>query len=151
MQIRPAKTEDAPRMVDIKNRANECSAAGFYTPEQIKAKTCSVDPSKYYKGINDGRTFVAEEDNQTVGFIEISDNVVIRLFVDPPHQGRGIGKALMNFVTEIIKQEYQVIRAEASLNAVTFYENLGFVKVGDSSEEINGEIVPYASMMLELI
>jgi diamine N-acetyltransferase len=94
-------------------------------------------------------------DGQPVGFVMVSRNVTPRppeiigpwflwkLLVDEGHQGRGIGRAI---VEEVVER----IRAEGATELLTshvvgnggpggFYERLGFVPTGDLDPE--GEII----------
>lgn len=150
MNIRLAKKEDVFQMIEIKNQANQIGCVGFYTPEQITIKTSGKNPEKYYPAIERSNTFVAEENDQVIGFIEISENVIIRFFVEPTHQGQGVGRALFNQVKGIIKNNYSSINTEASLNATCFYKKLGFEKIGESFEEIDGIKTPYISMTIKI-
>lgn len=93
--------------------------------------------------------------NEPVGFVMLSWNVVPRppeiigpwflwkLLVDERHQGRGIGR-------QVVEQVAQIVRAEGAEELLTshvdapggpgpFYARLGFMPTGE--RDVNGEII----------
>jgi len=53
-------------------------------------------------------------------------------------QGKGIGKALMNFAENLARDRgYQKITMHARKNAVGFYEKMNYKKVSDEFEEVS--------------
>jgi ribosomal protein S18 acetylase RimI-like enzyme len=52
-------------------------------------------------------------------------------------QGKGIGKALMNFAENLARDRgYQKISMHARQNAIGFYEKMGYKKVGSEFKEL---------------
>jgi len=53
-------------------------------------------------------------------------------------QGKGIGRALMNFAENIARDRgYKIVRMHARNNSIGFYEKVGYKKKGDEFIEIN--------------
>jgi putative acetyltransferase len=70
-------------------------------------------------------TWVAESDGEIVGFMALLENEVGGLFVQPTHQGKGIGRALLDRAQEI-HGDLEVEVFEANSVGRKFYENYGF-------------------------
>jgi ribosomal protein S18 acetylase RimI-like enzyme len=63
-------------------------------------------------------------------------------------QGKGIGKALMQFAENLARDRgYKKITMHARKNALGFYEKMGYRKVGQEFEEIT---IPHYVMEKEL-
>jgi len=63
-------------------------------------------------------------------------------------QGKGIGRALMNFAENIARdQGYKILRMHARANAVGFYEKVGYKVTGDQFTEVT---IPHYVMEKEL-
>ncbi len=88
--------------------------------------------------------YVAEEENQLIGFIAFSVRNVVRypkpiaeldeLYIDPTHRKKGIGKALMKTIEEKA-QELDCYRIYIETNyrfkdAHAFYEAIGYTNYG---------------------
>lgn len=63
-------------------------------------------------------------------------------------QGKGIGRALMNFAENIARDRgYKILRMHARVNAVGFYEKVGYSIRGDQFEEVT---IPHYVMEKQL-
>ena len=70
-------------------------------------------------------------DGEIVGWgsIYLNENVLAATFVDPDYTGQGIGRAIVEKLEAIARQEdVEELTVPASLNAVGFYETLGYKK-----------------------
>ncbi len=99
---------------------NEGRDLYFSTHEQEDAAIC--DKSKY-------KTYIACIDKKIVGCIAVKNNYIAHLYVETQHQGRNIGKTLLN--TVIANTNEASLNVRSSLNAASFYEKVGFIKTGD--------------------
>jgi putative acetyltransferase len=88
-----------------------------------------------------------DDDGRIQGFAGVHDGKLEMLFIDPACRGQGIGKALLDSVVdELGVREVDV--NEQNPQAVGFYLNQGFVEVGRS--EVDGQGDPYPLLHLKL-
>jgi GNAT superfamily N-acetyltransferase len=86
-------------------------------------------------GLAEGRTHVAEENGDVVGFatwaetdggMELED-----LFVDPTWMRRGIATSLVNCIADLLRSRgADALEVTASPDALAFYRAVGFVDIG---------------------
>jgi GNAT superfamily N-acetyltransferase len=63
-------------------------------------------------------------------------------------QGKGIGRALMNFAENLARDRgYKILRMHARANAIGFYEKVGYRVKGDQFEEVT---IPHYVMEKQL-
>lgn len=87
-----------------------------------------------------GCCMLVEEDPETVRLRQMA--------VPDEYQGKGIGRALMNFAENLARDRgYKKITMHARKNAMGFYEKMGYKKVGDEFVEIT---IPHYVMEKEL-
>ncbi|MGE3319108.1 MAG: GNAT family N-acetyltransferase [Candidatus Berkiella sp.] len=84
--------------------------------------------------------WVALLDNKRVGFVEFEESGHIDCFYcHHDYQGKGIGKALMDQVKKIAKENnIQRIWAEVSITAKPFFEHQGFKVVKQQTVNVRG-------------
>ena len=93
------------------------------------------------EGLAEGRTWVAVEEGEVVGFatwgrhddvVELED-----LFVEPAWMRQGLATALVGHVVEHLRS-LGVARLEVTANpdAMAFYRAMGFVEVGQATTEL---------------
>lgn len=70
-------------------------------------------------------TVVHEIDGRLVGFLSLIGNEVGAIFVDPHHQGRGVGRALMDWARDA-RPHLELSVFEANESGRRFYESYGF-------------------------
>lgn len=87
-----------------------------------------------------GCCMLVEEDSETVRLRQMA--------VPDEYQGKGIGRALMNFAENLARDRgYKKITMHARKNAMGFYEKMGYKKVGNEFVEIT---IPHYVMEKEL-
>ena len=87
------------------------------------------------EGLAEGRTYVAEEEGSLVGFATwIEDGGIFELedlFVDPGWRRRGIARALVNRIAEILRARgVERLEVTANPHALGFYHTAGFIDCG---------------------
>ena len=87
------------------------------------------------------------KDGRIVGFIGTSSDNIEMLFIDPEFRGKGVGRILTNFAIKELKIE-KVDVNEQNIQAVGFYEKLGFRIIGRS--ELDGQEKSYPILHLKI-
>lgn len=76
-----------------------------------------------------GHEAAVDEEDTPVAFCGRKDGTVKGLYVDPAYQGRGIAALLLKRAEARLAEEgVSVIRIDASLPAVAFYEQQGYAR-----------------------
>jgi GNAT superfamily N-acetyltransferase len=93
--------------------------------------------------------FVAEDDGEIVGVLRGRPDKLQSLFVRKDHHRQGIGRALVaHFERACRRQEATVIKVQATLFAVPFYQSVGYKKTtgARSCRIFEGGHFPYQPM-----
>ncbi|MFA9413381.1 MULTISPECIES: N-acetyltransferase family protein [unclassified Streptococcus] len=108
--------------------------ADFYNLDRV-TKECSTSDQHWHGYM------VAELDGHILGAIgggvsEGNFGHIYVLYVHPEHKGKGLGRALVNFLTDHQKATYginrqQVTVAKNNQMGIPFYERMGFVCQGE--------------------
>lgn len=97
--------------------------------------------------IDAGHVFVLVEGNEPVGTVTLAANEINRLFVLPECQGRGHGRALLDFSEDCLFSKHDIISLSASLPSKQIYLKRGFKEVSSHLIETdNGDFLFYDVM-----
>jgi putative acetyltransferase len=135
VSLREASPEDAAVMAHIQSASLRENGEEYYTDEQL-AHLAPAEPDAETipedEFTDDScRPIIAELDGEIVGWgsIYLNENVLAATFVDPDYTGQGTGRAIVEKLEAIARQEdVEELTVPASLNAVGFYETLGYKK-----------------------
>jgi ribosomal protein S18 acetylase RimI-like enzyme len=120
--------------------------------------------AKMFQRMKCEHMYLAEENMVVVGFISYNPSndedledygAVYALYVLKAHQNIGIGRRLMEHaISHFIEKSYKGVSIwvlSTNLNAILFYERLGFIKDGKTKDEILGEKVTEIRMIIKFI
>src|SRR5688572_13788274 len=124
--IRQARPADADDMHRVHTASVRALCAKAYEPAVIDGWLRGRSAAGYMCGIARAMTAVAEFRASVVGFCEAMPGEVLGVFVVPEWAGRGVGTALLRRAVALAGGPETPVRLEAMLNAVRFYERLGF-------------------------
>jgi putative acetyltransferase len=101
------------------------------------------DQSEWYKRISSINPFVAILDSKIVGYADIQDDGYIdHFFCHWNHQGKGIGKALMQeLIVAGQKKGNARIYSHASITAKPFFEHFGFQMLKSQQVNIRDQVL----------
>lgn len=131
-----------------------CSNA--YTPSQIHAWTEGISTDRYVQGIERYECYVSEDvKGQISGLLIFNKEFgeVYALYIAPWAAQKGLGRCLLDLAESMVRnQGLKTISLKSTLNAVSFYEHMGFECTGKSIHELqNGETLPCMQMIKKLL
>lgn len=146
IRIRPAAARESERLTGLAIRSK---AHWGYSPEFMRA--CRAELSVSPEAITHPRFeyLVAESGGGIVGFcalarLSVEEYELEALFVEPPHIGRGVGRALIEAAKARARAcGARSIRIQGDPNATRFYRAAGGIRVGErESDSIPGRWLP---------
>ncbi|MET2855123.1 GNAT family N-acetyltransferase [Vibrio owensii] len=144
IKIRQYVEADAQALWDIHYHTIRNINIRDYTQEQVVAWAPErFDLAVWKKRMKGLSPFVAELDGIIVGYTDLQANGLIdHFFCHHNYQGQGVGKALMNHVLDIGKEQgINRFFSEVSITAKPFYEHFGFEVAKAQEVEIRGQIL----------
>lgn len=150
IEIRLATWQDLPAVREVAIQSYEATFAAFNTRENMDAfyqesYTLEVMQREFYEPHS--YLFVAAEGDSILGFVRLRRNdeakdklgdctvELQRLYIHPNHQGRNIGKRLMETALQVsneLKVEYIWLGVwERNFKAQKFYFHWGFERFGE--------------------
>jgi putative acetyltransferase len=130
----------------------------MYTPSQIDAWTRDLAPERYIQAIENLEFYIsASEDRKgrISGLLIFSEDLgeIYALYVAPWAAREGLGRCFIDFAEKRMRsRDHTTIHLKSTLNAVSFYEHMGFECTGDSIHELqNGEKLPCMQMTKKLV
>lgn len=140
--IRPYKDSDASALWAIYFHTVRYINIRDYSQAQVEAwAPQSFDVAVWRQKMSEISPFVAEMDDQIVGYADLQSNGLIdHFFCHHQYQGRGIGRALMAHIFAVgrsqgIKRYY----SHVSITARPFYEHFGFKVVKTQQVDVRGQ------------
>lgn len=132
------------RTIDISYaKAYPAEALAFF--KGYHAEECIVDSAA------SDYIVVVELGGEIVGTGTLMCTTISRVFVDPLHQGRGLGKVIMRRLEEkAIAAGVREVDLSASLVAKSFYDALGYTTQREDSIQLESEELRYYVMTKRL-
>lgn len=147
---RTANEADVDALVPLINRAFEVELQ-FFTTERI-------DLAETLEHLKKGMFLIAEVHDRLAGcnYVELRGDAGYfgLLSVDPDHQGRGLGRTLIEQAEEFCRKAGCSLMQIRVLNHRTelppFYEKLGYTSAGtEEVEQVPSALVPYHFLIME--
>lgn len=130
--IRNCRETDLEEMVRIWYDASVI--AHPFVPASFWASHKSAMKEKY---LPLAENYVFEQEGKVKGFISLAGERVCALFVAPEAQGRGIGKALLEYA-KALKGRLSLKVYRDNKKAILFYEKSGLEAAGEEVDEHTG-------------
>lgn len=131
VELREAEPGDMDAVLAVHRAAIRSVTTDRYTEEEVAAWAAAQDDPDQYPIEKDTQYIAVAETagDGIVGFVglDLTDGVVVTLYVHPTLQGDGIGTTLLTHAENTLRDYgHRVCVVGASLNAVPFYRQCGY-------------------------
>ena len=142
MDIRRAERADLPMVGFITRRAIQEIYPRYYPRGAVEFFLDWHSDKSILPDIEAGEVCLLFDGGMAVGTVTLHGDEMTRLYVLPQLQGRGYGRALLDFAEKSIGGKYGRIRLEASLPAAAIYWKRGYRVVDMLTETVgHGDVL----------
>ncbi len=117
------------KLIEIHKKCISKTNSQFYEQEQINEWLSTIKLENIQDQLNNTTWIVIKNNNEILGFAQYSleDKELYQIQIDPDEQGKEYGRELYNYIENDFRiNKIKQISLFATLNAVKFYEKLGF-------------------------
>jgi ribosomal protein S18 acetylase RimI-like enzyme len=143
MQVRVATPDDSSRCAEIHFLARSLMS---YLPQTHTS--AQVLAWKQHVVFPQQAVWVAEINQDIVGYASLDGQELTNLYVHPDYQGRGAGTALLALVKTVAKEGLRLWTFQKNEGAIRFYERNGFLNLRTTDGSENEEGLPACLMVL---
>lgn len=143
--IRNIQATDKDAVLSIHKQSIYGICKDHYTEKEMKAWTDRLTPSLFNEGIKDENNIgvVAVESAIVIGygFFNLRDRELRALYVLPQFTCKGVGKLIMARLEDMaLKKNIKKLTLQSTINAVGFYQKLGYQIIKTDRHPINEEV-----------
>lgn len=139
--LRPAVPSDLDAVAAVHTSARRLAGASF--PPAVYSDAEALQWVRSWDLARD-EVWVGESDGEVVGYVRFTPTWLDDLYVDPAHQGAGVGTALLDLVKARVPDGFGLWVFETNLDARAFYARRGLVELehtdGSGNEEQAADI-----------
>ncbi|MFG0264510.1 MAG: acetyltransferase [Rhodopirellula sp. JB055] len=143
MRISTADVDDYSRLIEIWELS--VRATHDFLPEEEILALRPLILDQYFDAVE--LTCARDEADEICGFCGVSDGNIEMLFVAPQARGTGVGRALTEHAVRW-QSAMRVDVNEQNVQAIGFYQRMGFAIVGRSP--VDGQGKPYPLLHMQL-
>lgn len=152
MYVRPATREDRTALPTLHTASVRAFGPDGYGTEQVQewAGAGERSPEDYEVDAEDEQFTVAVRKGEIAGFghVVLDAGEVHAVYVHPDHAGHGVGSALLAELEGYARgRELSALSLQSSLNAVGFYEQAGYERVGEGESPGGLAVVEMRKML----
>jgi citrate lyase synthetase len=127
IRIRRFTQVDLPAVKELIDNTIDICYSADYPKEAVQYFKQYHCDKNILKGAADGLTIVLEKNNHIIGIGAIIGNHILRVFVSPKFQKRGLGILIMRKLEDkAISSAVKKVKLDASLPSKKFYDVLGY-------------------------
>lgn len=152
MNIRQAVSSDTEIIYTITSDTISAVYPHYYPKGAVQFFLQHHSIDKIAADIAQNRVYIYYDGQmRNIGTVTVKENEINRLFVLPQFQGKGYGKALLNFAEKLIAEKFSEIILDASLPAKGMYLKLGYkAKEYHELPAANGDVLCYDVMKKQI-
>ena len=133
---RPATSDDAVRLFEIRRQSIRDLARAAMTVEQVDAWAARLSLAGMELKLREFEIWVADFVGRVAGWGAIRGDRLEGLYISPEFAGRGVGAALLAMLEGLMQARgFRAACAEASSNAREFYLRRGYRAAGPQTSE----------------
>ena len=153
MKIRNYTEADCDEMTDLFFNTVHSINKSDYSTQQLNAwATGNIDKIKWHNSFLEHYTIVAEINGQIVGFGDLDNSYLDRLYVHKDYQHQGIASAITDSLEQYARQTHHIeITTHASITAKPFFEKRGYHTLKEQQVERNGVLLTNFVMKKQLL
>jgi len=130
MNIRAADGKDFETVKEITLTTIKEIYPKYYPEGAVKIFINHHSDENIMRDLNKGTVYLLiTDDGDAAGTVTLTCNEIDRLFVLPSYQGKGYGRALLDFAENEIAKTYDKIIIHASMSAKKIYLKRGFKEI----------------------
>lgn len=134
LSIRAYEERDWDAVCRVHDAARPHELRGLVPPESVLPMAAVAEVDGFFRA----QTFVAIRAGSVVGFVSSDPPELTWLYVHPEHQGRGVGRRLVEKALPLLGSDGHVLCVATNLRAVRLYESCGFVVAARFPGEVDG-------------
>ena len=139
IEIREFRDQDALEVSNLIRKTLSEENSKYYPNSVITFMVNEYTPKFLVKLSKVREFFVAIEKSNIIGTVSLFQDYIGTVFINPDYHGKGIGTKLMAKIENLAKErKIEELRLNSSINAVAFYEKLGYKKGEQSQSEEYG-------------
>ena len=132
IKIRLATANDAAAICRVAIRTLRETNARDYPAVVIARLVAGFTPQRIATFIASRPFYVAIAHDAIVGTANLDGAAARAVFVDPGHQGKGVGTSLMAVIEDLARaRSVATLQVQSSITAEGFYRKLGYAAVGE--------------------
>lgn len=138
MEIVQAGIADAPSVLAITRETIATVYPHYYPQGAVAFFLAHHAQSAIEADIRQGIVYLCYDDGHPVGTVTNRGDEICRLFVLPAQQGRGFGRALLDYAEALVLRTYPAVTIDASLPGKAIYLKRGYTFVSYHTIETDG-------------
>lgn len=150
IHIRRAGTDELGKIKEIVHQTIEEIYPRYYPEGAVSFFLSHHSENNIMEDIRQQNVYVLEASRECIGTVTVKGNGIYRLFVLPGCQGKGYGRALLDFAEDKILAGEDSVCIDASFPAKGIYLKRGYRETEFHSIETgNGDFLCYDVMLLD--